>query len=1379
MQNFKIVFRKIILISTLIFLLTSSMLVMATNVPAEGDEFKIMNHVPLKRAGYYNYAETNATLYSIEENYTSIAKVYNLSAMFPHPNGSKKTTWEGRDILAIKISDNPALNETDEPNVLYMATHHAREVISNEVVLYFLKSICENYSINQTITDIINTRELWIVPIVNPDGMEYFHEVELWWRKNLRDNNNNGIIDNPGDGVDLNRNYGHMWGYDDGGSDPNPGGTTYRGPAPFSEPETQIIRDFAHKYEFVTMITLHSSGDLILYPWGYDYIDSPHESLFEAIGAEMAKYNGYTVQQGVDFYPVNGECCDWFYENFTTLSFTIEIDTTQFNPNPSAIPPLVEENYEPCLVIAKIADDPWKVFNCGISGKITDKQNVPLDGAKVNTTFLGQEIFQITNSTGEYKLTLPPNQFYTIKATKAGYAPVTQSNVQVNTDQYTVRNIKLKDIVPPEISAVTSSVGMDSDNNYEVGSIVRINVSELNDESGLTGVVNITSVSNSYISGDIDLVYNSTTKSYIYLWNTSGLLPGDDYVIEANLTDFDQNYDGNGSNDTGPDLVLKFTDDTPPVISMVDSFVGTDDDEVYETNSLVRIKIVEKFGEIGLSGTLIINSTKINYTTGPQSLSYDDVNNYYYWDWDTAGIAPANDFWVETTMKDPSDNIDIDGLLQTPDLIITLQDTTAPEITNLSAFAIDPFGDKDTDGRYEIQSVVYFTVIEKYGEPWLDGTISINSLSASYSLTSQPLVYDNITNEYRFTWNTTGLSPATDYLVETSLADSSLNSDNDGFNNTGPDMIIVLQDSIPPKVLSVDSYVVKGLWGAPGNESDNNEIYELGTVIRFLVYEELNDPTLLGTVRVYSISQSFDTGYKQMTFDGVDQVYYWDWNTSGLQVADDYKVDSTLQDSWGNKDSDGAVPGGPDLIVKLQDTTPPVITSVTSIVVDTGDSDGIYEVGNVIRIIVTDRHNELGLYGTVNITLNSTGYDSGLKDMSPSSTNLTYYYDWDTSGSSIGPGIYFVETTLHDSFNNTDSDGLAISPDLAIELVDNIPPDTVKNVNVQEKPDVPGEVEITWDRAEPGATVYIYRSKTPFDEENITQIAPIYISTLDESSYIDNVPADGSTYYYAVIPEDSAGNINWGLTEDNTGSVQVGKPKSDKDSEDTSFKLGEMGWIILIIIIIVIIVILVAVFLYTRKPKRGPIDHEPEAWGDGEYEEPPPPPPKSQRKGSPRRGRKKAKTGRKEREIDWDETEEPPEMEEFELEPLEEAPLHVKPGGKAKKYEDKELDDVRAALWEDMQDEFGVTPGFAPEGAQDYDYDEAQEYTEFDDYEAKPTGKSTPTEDAAVDIFSEDEDEPEKEKDDEEDEDEEVFEVEFDDEDEEDEFAEDDDVDWE
>ncbi|MCK5559782.1 MAG: zinc carboxypeptidase, partial [Thermoplasmata archaeon] len=347
------IYRKIRIFAVIIILILSTLIFMANNVSAKVDydlsvssDFK-----PLKQPGFYNHTDTCDILYSIEENYTSIAKVYNLGEMFPNNDSTNKTTWEGRNMLAIKISDNPELNETDEPNVLYMGTHHAREVIANEILLYFLNSIVENYTVNQTITDMINTRELWIVPIVNPDGVEYFHETEWWWRKNRRDNGDGTF------GVDLNRNYGWMWGLNDGGSSPNTNSPTYRGPGPFSEPETQIIRDFGHEYAFELMLTFHSAGELILYPWGYQDEDTPDEYLFEAIGHEMAKYNGYTVQQGIDLYPVNGETTDWFYENFTTLGYTIEacISSEQVPPQNKIIP-ICQENYEPCIVIAQLAD---------------------------------------------------------------------------------------------------------------------------------------------------------------------------------------------------------------------------------------------------------------------------------------------------------------------------------------------------------------------------------------------------------------------------------------------------------------------------------------------------------------------------------------------------------------------------------------------------------------------------------------------------------------------------------------------------------------------------------------------------------------------------------------------------------------------------------------------------------------------------------------------------------------------------------------------------------------------------------------------------------------------------------------------------------------
>ena len=177
-------------------------------------------------------------------------------------------TLEGRPMYAMKISDNPELDEPDEPEVLYTAAIHAREVITPETVLRFMDYLTDNYGTDPAVTDLVNSRELWFVPVVNPDGYYYNQVIEPdgggMWRKNRR-NNGDGSY-----GIDLNRNYGYEWGYDDDGSSPVPSDATYRGTGPFSEPETQVMRDFISAHEFVFTLYFHSYSNLVLWPWGYD-----------------------------------------------------------------------------------------------------------------------------------------------------------------------------------------------------------------------------------------------------------------------------------------------------------------------------------------------------------------------------------------------------------------------------------------------------------------------------------------------------------------------------------------------------------------------------------------------------------------------------------------------------------------------------------------------------------------------------------------------------------------------------------------------------------------------------------------------------------------------------------------------------------------------------------------------------------------------------------------------------------------------------------------------------------------------------------------------------------------------------------------------------
>ena len=144
---------------------------------------------------------------------------------------------QGREIIALKVTQGAGLPDGTRPAVLYSATQHAREWISTEVNRRLLHYFVDNYGNNPEVTNLVNTRELWFLPVANPDGYQYTFDVERLWRKNLRDNNGDGQI-TVGDGVDPNRNFDEHWNYDNEGSSTETSSDTYRGSGPASEPET-------------------------------------------------------------------------------------------------------------------------------------------------------------------------------------------------------------------------------------------------------------------------------------------------------------------------------------------------------------------------------------------------------------------------------------------------------------------------------------------------------------------------------------------------------------------------------------------------------------------------------------------------------------------------------------------------------------------------------------------------------------------------------------------------------------------------------------------------------------------------------------------------------------------------------------------------------------------------------------------------------------------------------------------------------------------------------------------------------------------------------------------------------------------------------------
>ena len=152
-----------------------------------------------------------------------------------------------------------------------------------------LHHVLDNYGTDPEITNLVNTTELWFVPVANPDGYDYtFTAGNRLWRKNLRDNNGDGQI-TAGDGVDLNRNFAYKWGYDNEGSSPDPSSDTYRGPGPNSEPETKALDRLFRRIGFEFFINYHSAAELLLYGVGWQVsTPTPDDEIYEAMVGDDA-----------------------------------------------------------------------------------------------------------------------------------------------------------------------------------------------------------------------------------------------------------------------------------------------------------------------------------------------------------------------------------------------------------------------------------------------------------------------------------------------------------------------------------------------------------------------------------------------------------------------------------------------------------------------------------------------------------------------------------------------------------------------------------------------------------------------------------------------------------------------------------------------------------------------------------------------------------------------------------------------------------------------------------------------------------------------------------------------------------------------------------
>ncbi len=307
---------------------------------------------------YHTYDEMTAVLDSLAAEHPALTRIDTLGY-----------SWEGRHIRAIKISDNADTDE-GEAEILVVGCHHAREIMSVDVPLRFAMYLLAHYGTSTQVAQLVDEREIWIVPMLNPDGHVYVQNNHsgdwwTWWRKNRRDNGDGTF------GVDLNRNYSYMWGYDNEGSSPSTSSPLYRGPAPFSEPETQALRDFCASRSFTLALSYHSYSELILFPWGYAPLYTDDHNLFVALGDSLKRGNGYTsgnTAMGA-IYVTNGDSDDWAYgetvEKDRFYCYTVELNSYEeggFAPPDNLIQPTFDKVLELNLTLLGRADDPFSVL---------------------------------------------------------------------------------------------------------------------------------------------------------------------------------------------------------------------------------------------------------------------------------------------------------------------------------------------------------------------------------------------------------------------------------------------------------------------------------------------------------------------------------------------------------------------------------------------------------------------------------------------------------------------------------------------------------------------------------------------------------------------------------------------------------------------------------------------------------------------------------------------------------------------------------------------------------------------------------------------------------------------------------------------------------
>ena len=497
--------------------------------------------------GFYNYSEVVAQLDAMRNQYPNLIT----------EKDSIGSSLQGRTIWAVKISDNPDVDE-NEPQVFYNALIHAREPEGMMAVIYFMYYLLENYGTNPEVTYLVDNREFYFVPVINPDGYVYNQQISPngggMWRKNRRNST----------GVDLARNFGYMWGYDNIGSSPITNYDDYRGSGPFSEPESQTIRDFILSKNFKVIHNFHAYWNVMFTPWGYNMLQTTDSTIYNSVISLATQFNGYKNGNYIpDSYPANGYPCDWNYGEQTLKSKIFSIltevgdDNDGFWPIPERIFPIAEENVYPNIVLAwapQVIENPPFISNAVLNEyyiksllnpitisaiefnpdnhsstvkaqilTLKDSLIDEIELSKIHSTFTGSINFNSTEE-GFYKILLkqqgidiPSNLFYNnLKFTTAGPIEVDTFRVtRLDSNNIYIHNIlfsnKSSNCKIPDVSVRIKNISAGATSNDNVKAIGILNPGEIRSLSG-GYVLDISQCS----SDTVELALNFYSNNYPY-----------------------------------------------------------------------------------------------------------------------------------------------------------------------------------------------------------------------------------------------------------------------------------------------------------------------------------------------------------------------------------------------------------------------------------------------------------------------------------------------------------------------------------------------------------------------------------------------------------------------------------------------------------------------------------------------------------------------------------------------------------------------------------------------------------------------------------------------------------------------------------------------